>query len=271
MPATRHGDPDMRGIARAKFEVDETAVTIAADQRFIPRAVEGILHARADIERQIADDPFFLTTFEPYDRGLAANETTRRMCEASEAVGIGPMACVAGAVAQAGLEAMVANGCRHGWVDNGGDIALIVEEPTTIEVFSEPCTRDAIAFEMEPLGKIIGVCSSSGKLGHSISLGESDVSVAIADSAVLADAMATALGNAVHRGRGLETAFAAVSGVSGFIGGLVMLDGAVGITGDMPDIVEAEHNLRRMTAHSRMSSVAYGDGGDNEKPRRMRD
>jgi len=263
----------MKGVARAKFEVDETAVTIVADQQFISQAVEGILHARADIERQIADDPFFLTTFEPYDRGQAANETTRRMCEASEAVGIGPMACVAGAVAQAGLEAMVANGCRHGWVDNGGDIALIVEEPTTIEVFSgsAPGTRDAIAFEMEALGKVMGVCSSSGKLGHSISLGESDVSVAIADSAVLADAMATAMGNAVQRGRGLETAFAAVSGVNGFIGGLVMLDGAVGITGDMPDIVETEHNLHRMTAHSRMSSIAYGDGGDNQKPRRMRD
>ncbi len=258
----------MRDVVRVRFEAGETAVAVVADKRFISHAIDGVLRARADIERQITLDPFFLTTFEPYDRALAENEAAVRMCDASEAVGIGPMACVAGAVAQAGLEAMVARGCRHGWIDNGGDIALILEEPTTIEVFSDPETCNAVAFEMRTLGKMMGVCSSSGKLGHSISLGQSDISVAVADSAVLADAMATAIGNAAHADHGLETAFADVSSVDGFIGGMVMLDGAVGIVGDLPNIVEAEHSRSKMTAHSWMPPAAYGEGG-NEMPRRM--
>lgn len=260
----------MSGIVRTKFEIDETAVTIVADKQFISYAINAILDARADIERQITADPFFLTTFEPYDRGRASSETVHRMCEATEAVGIGPMASVAGAVAQAGLEAMVARGCRHGWVDNGGDIALIVEEPAVIEVFSDPGASDAVALEIESLGEIMGVCSSSGKLGHSISLGESDVSVAIADSPVLADAMATALGNAVRRGRDLGASFASVNGVNGFIGGLVMLDGAVGIFGDVPKIVEVEHSKSRMTAHSETSSTAYGEDGNDNKSQKVR-
>ena len=247
----------MSGFTRAKLEIDETAVTIAAEAGYISRALDAILRTREDVQRQISTDPFFLTTFEPYDCDCVTSDTIQRMCDASRAVGVGPMATVAGTIAQAGLEAMVAAGCKHGWIDNGGDVALLIDRPVTIEIFCEPRAHRAFALRIDPLGEVLGVCASSGRVGHSISLGESDVAVAVADSAVLADAMATALGNNVRSDTSLDRCFNPFKHVKGFGGGLVMLDGDVGMWGNIPRIVEVEHDPRRITVHSK--SCGYAD------------
>jgi ApbE superfamily uncharacterized protein (UPF0280 family) len=247
----------MSGFANARFEIGETAVTIAGDSSHIPRATEAIARARDDIQHQISVDPFFLTTFEPYDRSRATSDLTRRMCDASRSASVGPMATVAGAIAQAALEAMVEDGCGHGWVDNGGDIALMLDRPTVVEVFCEPGSDDAFGFEVGPTDGIIGICSSSGKLGHSISLGSADVSVAIADSAILADALATSICNRVRTGSDMQGCFEPFSRVDGFIGGLVVFEGDTSMAGCVPRMVGLEHNPSKVTTHSRMSSPAF--------------
>jgi ApbE superfamily uncharacterized protein (UPF0280 family) len=167
------------------------------------------------------------------------------------------MATVAGAIAQVALEAMVAKGCTHGWVDNGGDVALILDNSATMEAFHEPGTGTAFALRLEPTDGILGVCTSSGRLGHSISLGDSDVALAMADSAILADALATAIGNRVHGTSSLKTCFDHFKGVPGMIGGLAMVDGEVAMQGRLPPLVEVEHNQERLTVHSRMPSGCY--------------
>jgi ApbE superfamily uncharacterized protein (UPF0280 family) len=255
----------MTGFTSCRFEVGETAVTIAADSRHIPRAVEAISRTRHAIERQISDDPFFLTTFEPYDSDWATSRVTKRMCEAAMVAGVGPMATVAGTIAQEALEAMVEDGCEHGWVDNGGDISLILDRATTVEVFSGPGRGDAFGLEVEPTEGMIGICSSSGKLGHSISLGAADVAVAIARSAPLADALATAICNRVRTREDLSTCFAPFSGTDGFTGGIVVLDGDTAFAGIVPRMVDVEHSSAKMTVHSRMASIAF-TGGDATTP-----
>jgi ApbE superfamily uncharacterized protein (UPF0280 family) len=255
----------MRGFTSCRFEIGETAVTIAGDSRHIPSATGAIAAARRAIERQIAADPHFLTTFEPYDHRCATNDIARRMCEAASIAGVGPMATVAGTVAQAALEAMAGDGCDHGWVDNGGDVALTLSRPTTVEVFCGSDSMEAFGLEVEPTDGIIGICSSSGKLGHSISLGAADVCVAIAESAILADAFATAICNRVGSPDDLETCFDPFTDADGFIGAIAVLDGRTAITGSVPRIVEAEHNPDKITAHSRMPSRAFavcGQGRD---------
>ncbi len=251
----------MSGFVSSRFEIGETAATIAGDPTHIPRATGAIARTRDDIERQIAADPFFLTTFEPYDRMRATSEVAGRMCEASRSAGVGPMATVAGTIAQTALEAMVEDGCEHGWVDNGGDIALCLHKPTVVEVFCEPGSTDVFGFEIGPTDGVIGVCSSSGRLGHSISLGRADVAVAVAESAILADALATAICNGVRTRADLPACLEPFVHVDGFIGGLVMLDGDVAMEGQLPDIIALEHNPDKVTAHSRMSSSSYTGNG----------
>jgi len=243
-------------FVRAKVEIAETAATIAAEGVFVEPAVDAIKAARREIERQVRRDQYFLTTMEPYtpdDPG----PTVRRMCEAAAVAGVGPMATVAGTIAQVALEAMMAQGCDHGWVDNGGDVALVLSRPATMEVFHEPGARTAFALRLEPTGKGIGVCTSSGRLGHSISLGDADVALAMADSAVLADALATAIGNRVRGTSALGTCFDPFKGIPGMIGGLAMVDGEVAMYGRLPELVEVEHNQERLTVHSSMPSQCY--------------
>ncbi len=243
-------------FVHAKVEVAETAATVAAEGAFIEHAVEALKAARREVERQVRRDPFFLTTMEPYTP-LDPSPTVRRMCEAAEAAGVGPMAAVAGAVAQAALEAMVDHGCTHGWVDNGGDVALVLDRPTIMEVFHEPGSTTAFALRLGPSGKAFGVCSSSGRLGHSISLGDADVAVVLADSAVLADALATAIGNRVNGAGSLARCFDGLAEVPGMIGGLAMLDGEVAVRGRIPELLEVEHSEERLTAHSTTPRQCY--------------
>ncbi len=257
MPAKSDGDPDMSEFVLAKVEIEETAATIAADREYIEPAVAAIKATRAEIERKIRRDDFFLTTFEPYTPRDDDGRIVRRMCKASITAGVGPMATVAGTIAQEAMEAMASEGCTHGWVDNGGDIALLLESTSTVEVYSEPDSRSAFALELEPTDTILGICTSSGRLGHSISLGNSDAAVAVADDAILADALATAIGNRVTGIESLKTCFDPFKEVEGFVAGLAMVDGSVSIHGRLPRLVEVNHNPERLTAHSRMSSPRF--------------
>lgn len=247
----------MSEFIRARIEIAETAATVASDGRFTEIAVDAIKAARKDVERQIRKDRFFLTTIEPYVPSSDASPLIKRMCRSAEVAGVGPMATVAGAIAQHAMEAMVSAGCTHGWVDNGGDVALILDSPVLMEVFSEPGSTEAFALELEPTDGIVGICSSSGRLGHSISFGDSDIALVIADDAILADALATACGNRVLDQASLRTCFEPFMRIDGFIGGLVMKDGAVGMAGKLPRLVEVEHNPERITAHSSMSAAEY--------------
>ncbi len=247
----------MSGFATMKVEIEETAATIAGDERYLPAAVEAIKAARLEIERQVRSDGYFLATLEPYTPRLDAWRVVRRMCDATRLAGVGPMAAVAGTIAQEALEAMVREGCTHGWVDNGGDVALILDKPITMEVFSDPCSETALAFELGPTKGIIGICASSGKLGHSISFGNADIAVVIAQDACLADALATAIGNAARDSDSLRTSFEVFRAIDGFIGALVILDGKVAVWGELPRMAEVEHNPERLTAHTLMASSRF--------------
>lgn len=254
----------MSEFVLAKVEIQETAATIAAGREFLGFAVDAMKAARLEVERQIRRDDFFLTTMEPYDPPAEATRIVTRMCDASRAAGVGPMATVAGAIAQEALEAMVSNGCAHAWVDNGGDIAMTLQEPVTVEVFSEPGAKHALGLEIEPTEGIIGLCTSSGRLGHSISFGDADASVVIAKDALLADALATAIGNHVTDKASLKTCFEEFRQVNGFTAGVVLRDGGVAMYGKVPKISEVEHSPERVTAHSKMSSPRYIGHADSK-------
>ena len=247
----------MSEFVLAKVEIEETAATIAAEKRHVAAAIEAIKDARMNIERVIRKDRFFLTTLEPCDPPEGCAPIIKRMCEASNKAGVGPMAAVAGAIAQVAMEAMASDGCKHGWVDNGGDVALLLNEPITMEIFCEPGSDTAAAFELEATDGIVGICSSSGRLGHSISFGNADVALAVCEDAILADALATAIGNRVNDGGSLGSCFDPFKGIAGFDGGLAMVDGRTAIFGRVPRLIEVEHSAERLTAHSRMSSSKF--------------
>jgi len=184
-------------LARRQIHCQETHATVIAAQRYMELAERTIAAARADIEATIAAQPRFLTELEPLPIDMAAPPVARRMAAAAALAGVGPMAAVAGAIAQVTVEVLVAAGCRHVIVDNGGDIVLFIDRPVMIGIFTGPAAIRDIALRFEPRTDIFSVCTSSGTVGHSLSFGCADAAVAVADNGCLADAAATALGNRV--------------------------------------------------------------------------
>lgn len=227
---------------RKHFEFRETAVTIEAADEYVPIAEKAMLDARTQIEDQIARDDFFRTTFDPYPSRTNMTEVVRRMCAAAEKANVGPMATVAGAIAEEAVLRMMKAGCGHCLVDNGGDIAMRTSRPVTVGLYAGEAQPHYLGMEIPPSKGMLGICTSSGTVGPSISLGIADLATVIATDVALADACATKLGNMVRDDdpMTLERALRMVLKVKGVQGALVMVNGKLGIGGDVPRLVRCQ-------------------------------
>ncbi len=203
-------------------------------------AVRGeILLQRRILEDYIAQHPEFQRTLKPVGLLPNAPEVARRMARAAERVGVGPMAAVAGVMAQLAVEAGINAGTDEAIVENGGDIYLKTTEPVVIGLYSgglEAINR--LAFELQPADTPISICSSSGKMGHSMSLGQCDLATVVSSDAALADAAATRAANLVKRIEEVEEALNVISAIEGISGVLIVKDGHVGLAGKLPPLTK---------------------------------
>jgi ApbE superfamily uncharacterized protein (UPF0280 family) len=186
-------------MIREPFHFRETFATILADDPgHIAAAKAGILAARQVLEAYLARDPFFATTFDPYVPD-SDEELIVRMADATRKARVGPMAAVAGAIAWAGVEAMVEAGAKFGVIDNGGDIALIADRPVRVGVHAGGAAlSNRVAFVVPAQEKILGICTSSATVGPSISFGTADAVTIFSHDVALADAWATSVCNEIR-------------------------------------------------------------------------
>jgi len=242
----------------------ETNLRVKCDlESAVDAAVEAALQARRDIEKLILRAPEFRWSLEPLDLPGEHPRVAELMLEAGMAAGVGPFAAVAGAVAQVSAEAAQQAGARNVVVENGGDIAIAGDREFRVGIFagaSEGSGR--LGFVIKPGELPIGVCTSSGTVGHSLSFGWADAAVAVADSAAVADAAATSIGNAVtgedakqsvkwglDRGRQIE----AIRGC------LVARGEQVGAWGRIPELFKVGSGSSELSATSAQYR-AYGKG-----------
>jgi len=186
-------------MIREPFRYRETFAAILAETPAHAAAAKaGMIAARQVLEGYIARDPFFATTFFPYEPDTDES-LIRHMAAAAAAAGVGPMATVAGAIATAGIEAMRGAGARFGVIDNGGDIALVSDRETRVGVHagSAPLS-DNVAFVVPPQKDLFGICTSSATVGPSLSFGVADAVTIFASDPFLADAWATAICNQIR-------------------------------------------------------------------------
>lgn len=244
----------MSEIIWEHFQLKETIVTISArEARHIDAAKESIREQRSYLEEYIRSDPFFQVTLEPYD--LSANPQcpeeeafpiVRRMAESSAVFGIGPMAAVAGAIAGFAVQAMVEQGADYAVVDNGGDICILNDRPLLVGVYAGPSPIRDLAFLLPARERPIGICTSSGTVGPSLSFGSADAAVAVSQDVALADAAATALGNAVTAAGPLQDCFFAVDR-PGIDGALVIRGDRMAMWGQLPPLRRAHVGAERIT------------------------
>ncbi len=218
--------------------IKETIASVTAEEAFIPIARQEIGRQREFLEEYVRGRPAFLHSLEPLAVEEDAPEIIRRMAEAAARAHVGPMAAVAGAISEFALRAMIRAGCEHGIVANGGDIAMSIVKPVIVGIFTGPARIRDLGLKFKPESGTIGICTSSGTVGHSLSFGCADAAVAISRDVCLADAAATALGNAAKaKEPGLLEQALNDAWVSGIEGMLVIMDDLMAMKGHIPEIV----------------------------------
>ena len=212
-------------LHEARLCVQETDLHILCD-RPIDAAFcrERIKLYRGQIEEYINHkEPLFLTSLAPIPVEAGAPRIVREMAGQCRKAGVGPMAAVAGAIAQFLGGDLLRKGFRTVIIENGGDIFLKTERKTAVGIYAGRSRFSrALALSFEPGQTPLGVCTSSGTVGHSLSFGSADSVTIVARSALLADACATAVANRVKTGKDLEGAVEFARTVRGVRGVLII-------------------------------------------------
>lgn len=208
--------------------IEETDLDIAIRQeRFNPKIKDMVYllvqKERLLLKEYIKKDPEFITALEPYTPLPSAPLSALSMSKAAQLAGVGPMAAVAGYFSEI-VGKMLSNYSSEVIVENGGDIWLKLKKTRTVGIFAGNSPfSNRIGLKINPNRTPLGICTSSGTVGHSLSFGKADAMVIVAESAILADAVATAACNLVKSERDLERAVNFALDIPGVIGALSIL------------------------------------------------
>jgi ApbE superfamily uncharacterized protein (UPF0280 family) len=209
-----------RDLVSFHVSVRETDLAIAADCDLSEIALESVIKHRNYLESYIKRNPTFLSSFQPLPRNRHAPGIVRAMLEAGIAAKVGPMAAVAGAVAQfVGMDLL--SHCDNVIVENGGDIFMKTSLERRVSIFAgaSPLSHKLI-LRILPGDDSLGICTSSATVGPSISFGRADAVCVIAKSASLADAAASHLGNQLQSPGDIKMVLnkgAAIPGINGIV------------------------------------------------------
>jgi hypothetical protein len=176
---------------------------------------------RWNIEDYINKDRRFLTSLKPLEVELNAPPIIKEMALAAKKANVGPMASVAGAIAGFLGKDLSRKGYKDVIIENGGDIFLKTAKTRIIRIYAGKSNLwKNLGLKIRPVDTPLGICTSSGTIGHSLSFGCADSVVILAKNAALADSVATATGNRVNSKKSLQSAlnFArSIKGVSGVV------------------------------------------------------
>jgi len=211
--------------------VKETDLLIRAERDLSKEARESILKYRNQLETYIAVHPEFVKSLIPLDEDPYAPEMVREMVRTSALAHVGPMAAVAGAMAEFVSKDLL-KVSKQVIVENGGDIYLATSRERMIGIYAGTSSLSLkLGILIPPEDSPMGVCTSSGTVGPSLSFGRADAVCILSKSAALADAAATAVGNQVREKRDIEQGLEIGKEIEGVLGTLVIVEDRMGAWG----------------------------------------
>ncbi len=218
--------------------VKETDLFIKAERDLSLEAIDSINEVRDQIEEYVAKDPKFQTTLEPYHVNGNSPPIIKDMSKASSLVGVGPFASVAGAISEyIGKDLLKYS--KDIIIENGGDIFIKSTKNRVIGIYAGSSTLNKkIALEIKAKDTPIGICTSSGTVGHSLSFGKADAVTVLSKSTILADATATKIGNLIKAKEDIAQGISFAKKINGIKGVLIIKDDKMGAWGDV--------NIRRI-------------------------
>jgi ApbE superfamily uncharacterized protein (UPF0280 family) len=214
-------------------KVKETDLLVRAKKPLQNEVRDLVLKHRLPLERYIEDHPGFVDRLTPFSCDPLAPPIVKTMVEASQKAGVGPMGAVAGAVAEfVGRDLL--NYSQDVIIENGGDIFIGTTYPVTVAIFAGRSPLSSkLGVRIDSPEKPMAVCTSSGTIGHSLSFGRADAALVISESAALADAAATAIGNGVSNKDDIASAIRHGENIQGVLGIVVIIDEQMGVWGNV--------------------------------------
>ena len=220
-----------QGLVTFTVALGETDLLVAAPHDLSREALASAARHRAAIESYIRSHPRFATSLQPIEARTHAPDIAKGMARAAAAAGVGPLAAVAGAIAEAvGLDLLQLT--DEVIIENGGDIFLSTRSRRTVGLYAgRSALTGKLALVLEPEDTPLGICTSSGSFGHSLSFGAADACTVLARPAALADAVATSLANRIRTASDLAAALTASAIPEGVSGVVATIDGQVAVWG----------------------------------------
>ncbi|MDC7233020.1 MAG: UPF0280 family protein [Spirochaetales bacterium] len=218
-----------------------------------------IIADRQNLESFIRESPDFKTSLVPLALEVSEDllpESVRRMQNASRLTGLGPMAAVAGTMAQLAAEQSKKAGSYQTIVENGGDIFLDCREEVVLGLYpgrNSPFANLALRISSDSMP--LAVCTSSGRMGHSLSFGDCDIVTVFSKDASLADAAATLGCNSIQKEEDIEPVLNHLISIKGIQGALVLRDDRFGAAGSIPELIRTgDPDLMNKVSRDRKSN-----------------
>lgn len=209
--------------------VDRTSFSASMEDDVL----EWVVALRRSMDAYILTDPEYRTSLVPYDAAGTAPQLMHHMSEVSHRTGIGPMSAVAGAFAEhVALRLKEKYSCREVIVENGGDIYADCQTDLDISVFAgKSPLSDKVGLHI-PAGSFpLGICTSSGTVGPSLSFGRADAAMIVCRDASLADSYATAFANRVKTVRDIQPVIDIITAHKDIDAAIVIKDDRMAVCG----------------------------------------
>ncbi len=231
-----------------KFTYKDTNLRISSD--LFDVITDAVVTGRKELERYIRCHPEFKTSLVPVRLLSDAPDIAVKMAAAAQKTGIGPMASVAGALAELGAKAAIYRGACEAIVENGGDMYIYSDTEVIVGIYAGEGALSELSFNITTDVMPVAICSSSSKMGHSLSMGNCDLVTVISKNAALADSLATAVCNKIRHedelASVLEQAGRSINGLidekrnakTGVNGILAVKNRKIALWGNLPPIIK---------------------------------
>ena len=224
---------DTEKLKTFQVVVQETDLLVHAAGKLMQETRELVLEHRGYVEAYIKSYPDFMTTLNPWRHAGPTPNIISDMINAGARAGVGPMAAIAGAIAEnVGLGLL--DFTDQVILENGGDLFIKINTPVTVGIYAggSPLSMK-VGLQLNCEKKPTAVCTSSGTLGHSLSLGKADAVCVVAESCALADAAATSIGNLIQSEADINVAIATGRRITEIAGVVIIVGEKIGAWGDL--------------------------------------
>lgn len=216
-----------------RVAVKETDLFIHAESPLENHAKNLIIEHRGYLENYIDQHPEYAASLTPVSVTGPAPKIVRDMAEAGASAGVGPMAAVAGAIAEQVGQGLLAR-TPEAIVENGGDIFMKLTGPFTVGIYAGDSPLSMrVGLRLDTGGEPVSVCTSSGTVGHSLSLGKADAVCVVSNACALADAAATAIGNHLKTPDDISAAVEFGQSIDGVQGIVAVMGEKMGMWGNL--------------------------------------